>query len=166
MQPAPAAEPKRTMLPHAQLADAIQNDLLHKQYYVTGHLTSSIYADDCFFDAPDPDMPVRGVVRYADALSGLFDPETSRIELLSFEEVDGGFAARWRLEGHLQLPWRPPIKPFTGRTLYELDDERLICRHTEEWSISAVDAFVSVFWPGFGCAAAPPAAELREALNI
>ena len=32
-----------------------------KGYYVTGRLTPAIYRDDCFFDGPDPDMPVRGL---------------------------------------------------------------------------------------------------------
>ena len=31
-----------------------------KGYYVTGNLNPTIYRDDCMFDGPDPDMPVRG----------------------------------------------------------------------------------------------------------
>lgn len=31
----------------------------HKGYYITGKLNSTIYRDDCLFDGPDPDMPVR-----------------------------------------------------------------------------------------------------------
>ena len=134
-----------------QVAQIIQTDLEFRQYYVTGKLTHSIYAHDCFFDAPDPDMPVLGVHRYADALSGLFDPSSSKMEVISFEILGPKILeARWRLEGHLQLPWRPAIKPFTGATRYELNADNRVYRHTETWSISVFDAFFSVLFPRFG----------------
>jgi hypothetical protein len=42
----------------SEVAAVIKQDFEKRQYYVTGRLTKQIYADDCFFDAPDPDMPV------------------------------------------------------------------------------------------------------------
>lgn len=50
--------------------EAVRRDIEDRQYYVTGQLNSSIYSDTCFFDGPDPDMPVRSLVRYRDALHG------------------------------------------------------------------------------------------------
>jgi len=161
-----SSAPKQHGLPLTTLMEIIRTDLVERQYYVTGRLTPSVYADDCFFDGPDPDMPVRSLQRYSDALRGLFDPKSSALELLSLHSNDSGsFVARWRLCGALQLPWRPKFKSFTGCTLYELNPEGLVCRHTETWSIDALDAFVSMFWPTFGAPSAPPAHELKEALE-
>jgi hypothetical protein len=101
----------------------------------------------------------------ADALRGLFDPHLSAIELVRMEAVDeASFVAHWRLHGALKLPWRPSIKPYAGATLYELDAASgLIVSHTETWSISAVDAFVSTAWPGWpGAAPAAPSAAAHE----
>jgi hypothetical protein len=52
-----------------------------------------------------------------------------------------------------------PIKPYTGSTVYTVDEASgLITRHTETWDISAVDAFVSTLFPGlkYGAPPAPP----------
>ncbi len=42
----------------SEVTAIIKQDFEKRQYYVTGRLTKQIYADDCYFDAPDPDMPV------------------------------------------------------------------------------------------------------------
>ena len=65
-----------------------QQKQLHKGYYITGRLNTTIYRDDCWFDGPDPDMPVRGVRKYLNAASQLFDTKTSTAELLSLEIGD------------------------------------------------------------------------------
>ena len=64
-----------------EVMEIVRADFDERQYYVSGELTPSVYSDRCFFDSPDPDMPVRTLPRYSDALHGLFDPSTSRIEL-------------------------------------------------------------------------------------
>jgi hypothetical protein len=164
---AASSRPKRRGLSMAELQAILHDDLVERQYYVTGRLSSCVYADRCLFDGPDPDMPVRDVQRYSDALRGLFDPSSSRIELIELRQHgDRSFVADWRLEGALQLPWHPAIKPFTGSTLYELDEEGLICSHTETWSISALDAFVSVLFPSWGAAPAVSVEQLRRARGI
>lgn len=119
----------------------------------------------CFFDAPDPDMPVRGLEKYISAISNLFEKRHSDLELLDTQVLAPDMLlSRWRLEATLKLPWRPKIKAYTGVTLYELDHQGLICRHTELWSISAADAFVSTVLPQRPGAAppAPPAAALMR----
>ncbi len=159
LPPKPSAA-KLHHLPISELMDRVSADIREGQYYVSGRLTPDIYDDACFFDGPDPDMPVRSLSRYTDALRGLFEPSSSRIELISMEQ-DGpsSFVARWRLSGKLKLPWRPPIKPYEGATRYELGPTGLIAAHTETWSISAFDAFASTLFPGFTLGA-PPAPEL------
>ena len=158
--PAPSMGVKTMGLPVEEVMAVVRRDFEEGSYYVSGKLSQAVYDDACFFDGPDPDFPVRSLQRYSDALSGLFDPEMSSIELVAMEGVDdSSFVAHWRLSGHLKLPWRPAIKPYAGATRYELNSDGLICSHTEAWSISAVDAFVSTAWEGWGPKPAPPVAE-------
>eukprot|EP00568_Trieres_chinensis_P012886 CAMPEP_0183296568 /NCGR_PEP_ID=MMETSP0160_2-20130417/4062_1 /TAXON_ID=2839 ORGANISM="Odontella Sinensis, Strain Grunow 1884" /NCGR_SAMPLE_ID=MMETSP0160_2 /ASSEMBLY_ACC=CAM_ASM_000250 /LENGTH=322 /DNA_ID=CAMNT_0025458191 /DNA_START=268 /DNA_END=1236 /DNA_ORIENTATION=+ len=144
------------------IAEAIRRDWFggaggDKGYYITGRLNSTIYTDDCLFDGPDPDMPVRGLRKYLSAASHLFDPKNSYAKLLSldWEEGSGKFGSgvivvRWSLGGTLMLPWRPAVKPWTGMTRYHLNDERLVCLHDESWDISVWEAFICTVWPGVG----------------
>jgi len=82
--------------------------------------------------------------------------------VLAHSRCDRSFVARWRLSGALKLPNRPRIKPYLGATLYELDDEGLIASHNEEWSITALEAFLSTVWPSLGVPAAPEAGVLQR----
>ena len=135
---------KQTHLPLDVLLDIIREDFDKRQYYVSGQLTKSIYSEDCVFDGPDPDVPVRGLKKYVSATSNLFDRRRSRIDLLHAEVVDESrIRAFWRLEGVLRLPWRPSIKPYLGSTTYTMNEFGLISEHFETWSISALDAFAS-----------------------
>ena len=145
---------------HAVMA-VVARDIEDGQYYVGGKLSQEVYDDACFFDGPDPDMPVRSLGRYCDALRGLFDPRASAIELAAIEPHGASaFVAHWRISGALKLPWRPTIKPYAGCTLYECSPETgLIVSHTEAWSLSVLDAFLSTLWPSFGAPAAPPVEE-------
>ena len=63
--------------------------------------------------------------------------------------------AEWRLAGRLGLPWKPSIKPFVGRTTFTLDENGLVIRHVEEWSLPAWDAFLAALVPSLNLGAAP-----------
>jgi len=144
------------------LRDNGANEFAHqrygKGYYITGNLDSTVYRDDCLFDGPDPDMPVRGLRKYLAAASQLFHPKDSYAQLLSLcivGDTDGKFGkglieATWKLGGVLNLPWKPVVKPWTGRTIYHVDEEGLIAFHEEYWDISVVEAFVCTLWPKTG----------------
>jgi len=161
LSPVAGTGEKKPMASAQEALEVIRSDFLERRYYVTGRLSKAVYSDECFFDAPDPDMPVSGLRKYVDATSHLFEPKSSSIDLLSIETVDDrAVLARWRLEATLMLPWRPSVKAYTGVTLYELNDEGLISRHTELWSITAADAFISTLFPNWpGAAPGAPAAE-------
>mmetsp|Transcript_1513 Transcript_1513/g.3214 ORF Transcript_1513/g.3214 Transcript_1513/m.3214 type:complete len:367 (+) Transcript_1513:129-1229(+) len=125
-----------------------------KGYYITGKLDSTIYRDDCLFTGPDPDMPVRGLRKYLSAAAHLFDPRHSNAELLSLQSIENGgvkgfgmIEVKWRLGGVIQLPWHPTVEPWTGTTLYHMDEEGLIYFHQEEWDISVWRAFVCTLYP-------------------
>lgn len=103
---------------------------------------------------------VSGWRPYSKAVASLFDSQQSRADLLSIETVnDHTIQLKWRLEGALNLPGKPRIKPYTGTTIYTTNAAGLIAMHQEEWDISALDAFVSIVWPGFG---APPAPDVQH----
>ena len=141
---------------------AIKNDFMNR-YYVTGRLSLDHYHPRCFFDSPDPDMPVRSPEVFASALKGLFDRRSSSLELLEEPRLVGNdIVAEWRLAGRLGLPWKPSIKPFVGRTTFTLDDHGLVTRHVEEWSLPAWDAFLAALVPSLhlGAAPAPSISEL------
>jgi len=160
VSPPPAAG---AALSRAETLAVLAADFDERQYYVTGFLSREIYDPRCFFDSPDPDMPVRSPEIFAQSLRGLFDARRSAVELLEPPTfVDAStIVAEWRLEGALRLPWRPRIKAFVGRTTFTLGDSGLVERHVEEWSIPAWDAFLSAAFPGFGAPPAPDAAALR-----
>jgi len=63
---------------------------------------------------------------------------------------------RWRFAASLNVPGKPKLKPYTGSTRYSVNPEGLIYEHTEEWDITALDAFVSILFPSFGATPAPP----------
>ena len=134
-----------------------------KGYYITGKLSREIYRDDCFFDGPDPDMPVTGLKKYISSTCQLFDHKASRADLISLEsnEDQRTVTVHWRLEGILNLPWHPILKPWTGHTTYMIDELGLIDKHVEKWDISVVDAFVSTLFPFLNYGAPPAEPILR-----
>jgi hypothetical protein len=165
--------PVRAKIRHldlAELMETIRHDWKshnHKGYYITGRLNTTIYRDDCFFDGPDPDMPVKGLRKYLNAASQLFDTATSTAELISLElghvrtcidessailpkDTYATIVARWRLQGVLHLPWHPSLPTWTGTTVYHLDKNHLIYHHEEFWDISVLRAFMQTLWPQVG----------------
>lgn len=147
--------PKQTGMSLSELMETIRNDWCcetNKGYYITGRLTTAVYRDDCLFDGPDPDMPVRGLRKYLNAASQLFDQRHSRSELLDLqidntEHDTQKIVARWRMKGILRLPWRPAVPEWTGTTTYFTDDDGLIFKHQETWDVSVVQAFLQTLWP-------------------
>lgn len=143
---------KQRHLSTAVVMDRIREDWKpsnHKGYYITGRLSTELYRDDCFFDGPDPDMPVRGLRKYLNAASQLFETKTSTAELLSLvHETDADLiTATWRMNGVLRLPWRPALPEWTGTTSYHRDGDGLIYKHTETWDLSVTQAFLKTLWP-------------------
>ncbi|PNH11715.1 hypothetical protein TSOC_001413, partial [Tetrabaena socialis] len=140
--------------PASAVVEAIRQDFVERQYYVTGELSRELFAEDCVFK--DPTVEVTGVGPYVKALQTLFDPTASRADLISLRvEGPDRVVLRWRLEGSLKIGGLR-IKPYTGTTVYTISPDRRVVRHEETWDISTVDAFVSTFFPGFGAPPAPP----------
>lgn len=144
-----------------RLRDVVEKDFVQNQYYVTGKLSREVYTQDCQFK--DPTTNVKGVQPYTAAVAKLFDPAKSKAELISLKIAGPDtMILRWRLAATLNIPGSPAIKPYTGTTKYVTNKSGLICKHLEEWDISALDAFVSVLFPNFGAPPAPPLSELTS----
>lgn len=142
----PLRREKTIHLTREELLEVIKSDWRvhnNKGYYITGRLSTNIYRDDCFFDGPDPDMPVKGLRKYLNAASQLFEQRTSRAELLDLGIEGDVVVAKWRFQGTLHLPWRPRMPQVLGTTTYHMDEDCLIYKHEESWDISAYEAF---FW--------------------
>lgn len=169
--PAAAAPPLATTEAAAttttvQLAvDALADAFERRQYYVTGDLPEGLFDDQCVFI--DPTTRVVGAKKYANVVAKLFDGAHSRADLLSIAPgvEPSTVELKWRLEGQLALPGNPPIKAYTGSTLYRLDPAGKVREQVESWDVSAFDAFASSFLPKAlwtGAPPAPPAKVLRE----
>ncbi|KAJ3670230.1 hypothetical protein LUZ60_010554 [Juncus effusus] len=116
-------------------------------YFLTGDFTFGIYSEDCLFE--DPTIKFRGRERYAQNLD-LLVPffENPSLEL---EQIEKGFdygtsfiLASWKLRTNLKFPWRPLIH-IRGKTTYDVDNDFKIVRHSESWSISAIEAIAQIF---------------------
>ena len=143
---------KEMFLPTYEVMDRIRADWKpnnHKGYYITGRLSTELYRDDCFFDGPDPDMPVRGLRKYLNAASQLFETKSSVAELLQLEhDVETDLiTATWKIKGVLHLPWRPTVPEWTGTTTYHRDENGLIYKHVETWDLSVTQAFLKTLLP-------------------
>lgn len=149
---------KLTNLPVEQVAALVGLDWdgkkkgARKGYYITGKLNTLLYENDCLFDGPDPDMPVRGLRKYLSAASHLFDHNQSYAEILdlTYDVEKRTVTARWKLGGVLMLPWRPKVKDWTGSTTYHMNERGLIYLHQECWDISVAEAFISTAFPWVG----------------
>ena len=147
---------KRRDLTSDALLDTLANDISVNQYFVTGKLTEEIFADDCRFI--DPTTNVKGLSRYLRALSTLFDPERSRVELVgelrrtSRDVIEGDYVA----EGYLKLPWKPKVPRYEGHIVWTVQPDDgspragLIVEQRQTWSISGGEALMETFTPSMG----------------
>ncbi|GLI71493.1 hypothetical protein VaNZ11_016708 [Volvox africanus] len=140
---------KQTGLSVEEVAEVLRRDLARGQYFVTGNLTREVFADDCRFI--DPTNDVTGLSKYLTALKVLFDPQFSKVELLDIRVAGPRTVeADWRLGGYLAFPWNPRVEPFTGHTVYTLNDDGLVSEQRQTWSISAATALIESFTPTLG----------------
>ena len=137
--------PKQTNLPVSAIADILRKDLGDNKYILTGQLTPSIFSDDCEFT--DPNNSVRGLSKYQQALSLLFDPSESSLELKDLRVADGHIEADYTASGVLKLPWRPKISGWAGHVVYSLNADGLIASQVDVWNITRVDAIRQTFTP-------------------
>eukprot|EP00931_Biecheleriopsis_adriatica_P109324 TRINITY_DN83584_c0_g1_i1.p1 TRINITY_DN83584_c0_g1~~TRINITY_DN83584_c0_g1_i1.p1 ORF type:complete len:216 (-),score=34.77 TRINITY_DN83584_c0_g1_i1:131-745(-) len=138
---------KRVGASPAEVAAVLSEDLKRGKYILTGNLSPDIFSDSCRF--VDPNNAVDGLARYCQALSLLFDPSESTLEVNDVHvgsdsttiEVD------YVASGTLKLPWRPRIEPWSGHITYALGKDGLIQSQVDVWNITRFDAIRQTFTP-------------------
>ena len=162
---APLGQPKSTLptssksqyLALEELAQLLTRDLTagatgKGSYIVSGDLSTNLFRDDCVF--LDPTNRVTSLSQYQKALTILFDPNRSVVELLDpltiVDQNDGTttIQGRFRSRGFLQLPWNPYITAYESNIVYKVGtDDGLIYEQDQTWSKSSYVALRETFTP-------------------
>ncbi|WIA31310.1 hypothetical protein OEZ86_002212 [Tetradesmus obliquus] len=148
-----------------QMAELVEAGLSRSQWFVTGEVDPRLFSDSFAFK--DESVATTGIKAYATGVRKLFDQATSKVELISVEARPDtqALVVVWRLEGRVNLPFKPKIKPYVVTTTLGLDpDSGLICSQLDEFSVPGWDLLLSILLgEGFGAKPAPPVEELRAA---
>eukprot|EP00899_Mesostigma_viride_P029097 jgi/Mesvir1/9372/Mv08987-RA.1 len=148
---------KRIGMPIKALRDLLADVIQRDQWFITGNVDRTLFASDFFFG--DPSVNVVGVDNYADGVRRLFDQSVSRLDIISAEVINPTqILIVWRLEGRVNLPFKPTLKPYVVRTTYTVDKQGLLCRQEETFDIPSWDVVLSAFVPALGYAIGAPAA--------
>lgn len=145
------------------MARRLANDLIRGAngnggYFISGDISQDLFRDDCVFE--DPTNRVNSLSQYQKALTLLFDPERSTVELLGnglTVERDGEnnglttITGRLRSRGYLKVaPWKPYVKAYETTIVYTLDpDTGLVARQDQQWSKDATEALKETFTPSW-----------------
>jgi hypothetical protein len=144
---------KLTGLSLSEIATQLAHDLVYGSsgkggYFISGDISTQIFRDDCTFI--DPTNSVNSLSRYQKALTILFDPSQSHVELLEDLQIDKNrntITAKVRSDGVLKLPWSPRIIPYESTITYTIDTHGLIQSQVQEWNKSASRALQETFTP-------------------
>lgn len=148
---------KAKNLPLETLKDRVVQGVTEDQWFVTGCVDASLFSDS--FRFVDPSVDVRGVQQYAEGVARLFDGKNSRIDIVSAAVIGTNqIEIVWRLEATMRLPFKPKIKPYLVTTIYTVDEDSLIVRQEETFSIPGWEVVVSMFAPWIGSPPEPPVA--------
>eukprot|EP00899_Mesostigma_viride_P006645 jgi/Mesvir1/15982/Mv08289-RA.1 len=128
-----------------QAAAIIRKDY-ESSYFVTGEMTTSLYADDCEY--ADPFVSFKGTDRFIRNVSNLgkFMLEAN-LDITDWEEQADRIAVGWRFRCVLDLPWTPTLAA-SGQNTYVFGDSGQVVRHIERWNISPVDGLRQLVRPG------------------
>lgn len=145
-----------------EMAALVEAGLTASEWFVTGEVDARLFSDAFAFR--DESVATSGIRSYATGVRKLFDQATARAELVSVAPRRGANAivVVWRLEGRVNLPLKPRIKPYVVTTTLGLDAEGLICSQVDEFSVPGWDLLLSILLgDGFGAKPAPPVETLR-----
>lgn len=141
-------------------------------YFLTGDLSVDLFRDDCIFE--DPTNRVDSLSQYQKALTLLFDPDRSTVELLgnglAVNKVvvgEGGetvttITGRLRSRGYLKVaPWKPYVTAYETDITYTLDPASgLVARQDQKWTKDASEALKETFTPSWN--GSPPSSLLKK----
>lgn len=153
-----AGERKKKGLRPQKLCSLLDSGLRKYSWFVTGRVDQTLFADA--FDFVDPSVKVESIEDYARGVARLFDQETAKMDVVDCRLSDAGDAVLvcWRLEGRVNLPFKPRIKPFLVDTTLLIGEDGLIVAQEDVFQVPAWDILISTVIPGFGAPPAPPVA--------
>ncbi|GAX74802.1 hypothetical protein CEUSTIGMA_g2249.t1 [Chlamydomonas eustigma] len=159
--------PKATGLEIRQLADRIEAKLSMSEWFVTGMVDPSLFAKE--FSFKDDSVATKGIRSYAEGVRKIFDQETSRAEVVSVDTdaAKGIIVVTWRLEGCVNLPFKPRITPYVVTTTFEVDSDGLISSQLDEFSVPGWRLLAGALLGSWaGPTPALPVVELRKSRRI
>jgi len=141
------------------LAAMLDAELYEKEWFVTGLVNPSYFADEFKFE--DPDVKVNGIEDYAKGVRKIFDQDTAKAEIISSKVTDTNqITITWRLSGNVNIgPAGLTIKPYICYTDFTVDDETgLIVFQEDRFDIPGWDILLSALFPFLiGKVTSPPA---------
>jgi hypothetical protein len=150
------------------MRDRVEEGLSRTSWFVTGKVDPRLFADD--FTFKDDSVATSGIKSYATGVRKLFDQATAKAELIAVEVSLGQTSSEphkiviiWRLEGGVNLPFKPKIKPYVVTTTFTLNEQGLIDSQLDEFSVPGWDLLLStLLGPSFGAAPAADVETLRR----
>jgi len=142
-------------------AAVLDAELIQREWFVTGNVNPTYYADSFRFE--DPDVTLEGIENYARGVNKLFDQATSRAEIISTlrnpELGPTWITCTWRLSGYANIGPGIAIKPYIVYTDLRIDPESgLIDFQKDRFDIPSWDILLSAVFPFLiGKVTAPPA---------
>lgn len=127
--------PKKRGLNLEQMADAINDGLVEREWFVTGQGKPELFSTNFAFT--DPDVSLVGYEEYCRAVRRLFDQETARCELVCCSVTSPNtIVLLWRNSGRVNLgPLQVDLKPYLVTTTLKADpdDGNLIVEQVDEF---------------------------------
>jgi hypothetical protein len=154
--------PKATGLSLAALAERFTTEFLKHEWFVTGDVPPELFSDGFVFK--DDSVATSGIKSYALGVRKLFDQSTARAELISVSTDDAARAVVvvWRLEGAVNLPFKPKITPYVVTTTLGVGADGLITSQLDEFSVPGWQLLAGALLGAWaGPKPAPPVGVLR-----
>ena len=158
--------PKIPKLPMELLAQALDYELYHTEWFVTGHV-NPIYFSSTNFTFQDPDVKMNTLRSYATGVQQIFDyTNTARAEILSTmvnsnhnDTNHNIITCTWRLSGKVNIGPGLYIKPYIVYTDFTIcPDTGLITYQRDRFDIPSWDILLSALFPFvIGRLTSPPA---------
>lgn len=125
--------PKKRGLNPEQMADAINDGLREREWFVTGKGLPELYSDD--FSFSDPQVSLVGYEQYCRQVRRLFDQDTARCEIVCCSvTASDTITVLWRNSGRVNIgPFGVELKPYVVTTRLQMGGDNLIVSQVDEF---------------------------------
>ena len=158
--------PKKRGLNPEQMADAINDGLREREWFVTGKGLPELYSEN--FSFSDPQVSLVGYEQYCRQVRRLFDQEIARCEIICCSVTDTNtITVLWRNSGRVNIgPVGVTLKPYVVTTRLKMDpnDGNLIVSQKDEFTSDGASLLLYQipFLRPFAGSPAPSVDDLRK----